>query len=504
MCCFPLSFSTLTVKVMRDGDGDGRCQEEDGKWVPCPPGVASGTRLRNGKPLGQTLADIVQAPKPSTPPINPTSPRGMTAREDQLWRQPRQPSYEQWLDLAIDEGTLPPPPEPKDFATDREWTDEYNGWEKRSFALFQQRKREDEERRENEPQELTVQQQFPDMFDDEDEIRPEVLAQYLEKHRSKAADIAAKLIPNKLDVSKDAREAANAVRYGNWLDPDGESLAETMGRDADDFAAEFARDNPEPDLDDFYDDYEDTDEAEEAHSEALQDWMDERERYVNDSLIDQENEQEELSGNKEEVIATAFTHDRIVGKNGDIFSSEVQYVEDNYDGSFTITGNILAPNGAVAAQFYRVIGKDGPDRVYHDRLIVTPQYQNAGIASAFNAMNEVIYKEMGIDGIDVNGVSTRDGRWSGASHWPRNGYNWASSSAKQDFIRIVQRAVEAQRDDLFENAAEREIVRALMIRALAEPMWRDNGITAGDLVRWKGATKWFQEQSANLNFAREI
>lgn len=61
MCCFPLDFTSITsVKVMRDGDGDGKCQEEDGKWVPCPPGVVTGTRLRNGKPLGQTVGQITQ------------------------------------------------------------------------------------------------------------------------------------------------------------------------------------------------------------------------------------------------------------------------------------------------------------------------------------------------------------------------------------------------------------------------------------------------------------
>lgn len=59
MCCFPLSFADIaSVKVMRDGDGDGKCQEEDGKWVPCPPGVATGTRLRNGKPLGTTIGQL--------------------------------------------------------------------------------------------------------------------------------------------------------------------------------------------------------------------------------------------------------------------------------------------------------------------------------------------------------------------------------------------------------------------------------------------------------------
>lgn len=32
-------------KPMRDGDGDGKCQERGGKWVPCPPNVGNGTFL---------------------------------------------------------------------------------------------------------------------------------------------------------------------------------------------------------------------------------------------------------------------------------------------------------------------------------------------------------------------------------------------------------------------------------------------------------------------------
>lgn len=35
-----------TPPKMIDGDGDGKCKEEGGKWVPCPPGVTRGSVLR--------------------------------------------------------------------------------------------------------------------------------------------------------------------------------------------------------------------------------------------------------------------------------------------------------------------------------------------------------------------------------------------------------------------------------------------------------------------------
>lgn len=40
-------------KPLIDGDSDGRCLERGGKYVPCPPGVRAGTRLRKGKPASK-------------------------------------------------------------------------------------------------------------------------------------------------------------------------------------------------------------------------------------------------------------------------------------------------------------------------------------------------------------------------------------------------------------------------------------------------------------------
>lgn len=39
-------------KPMRDGDGDGKCREHGGKFIPCPPGIDTGTILSNlGNPI---------------------------------------------------------------------------------------------------------------------------------------------------------------------------------------------------------------------------------------------------------------------------------------------------------------------------------------------------------------------------------------------------------------------------------------------------------------------
>jgi hypothetical protein len=67
---FDFSFSELKIKVigprldakpsssadMIDGDNDGKCQEENGKWVPCPPGVGEGSVLQSID--GESVADL--------------------------------------------------------------------------------------------------------------------------------------------------------------------------------------------------------------------------------------------------------------------------------------------------------------------------------------------------------------------------------------------------------------------------------------------------------------
>jgi hypothetical protein len=45
-------------KPLVDGDGDGKCRERGNRYVPCPPGVRAGTRLRNGVPLKPKRTDL--------------------------------------------------------------------------------------------------------------------------------------------------------------------------------------------------------------------------------------------------------------------------------------------------------------------------------------------------------------------------------------------------------------------------------------------------------------
>lgn len=47
-------------KRLIDGDGDGKCREENGKWIPCPPGIGTGSLLRNVD--GRLVADIEEDP----------------------------------------------------------------------------------------------------------------------------------------------------------------------------------------------------------------------------------------------------------------------------------------------------------------------------------------------------------------------------------------------------------------------------------------------------------
>lgn len=79
-----LEFNNLSVKIIGpkigakpsapsgeliDGDGDGKCQEESGKWVPCPPGVALAKKIKairdKAAEKAKKIADAAEADLPN-------------------------------------------------------------------------------------------------------------------------------------------------------------------------------------------------------------------------------------------------------------------------------------------------------------------------------------------------------------------------------------------------------------------------------------------------------
>ena len=129
----------------------------------------------------------------------------------------------------------------------------------------------------------------------------------------------------------------------------------------------------------------------------------------------------------------------------------------------------------IVASFARVMyfDKDGSE-VLHTDVTVRPPVQGFGIATALNARNEEIYRELGISEISLYGTSG-DGR-NGASHWPRNGYYWYDEDAKETFL-----------DTLSENLDDTDKETRDRIKALIEKSRTDKfgeGVTPEELLAW--------------------
>jgi hypothetical protein len=90
----------------------------------------------------------------------------------------------------------------------------------------------------------------------------------------------------------------------------------------------------------------------------------------------------------------------------------------------------------------RTIATDG-DRVVigHETLFIGKGARKYGIASAVNARNESLYKELGADFIFTQAQSSSGADQTGATHWARNGFTWMGEPSKQEFIGVIDEAL---------------------------------------------------------------
>lgn len=428
MCCFPLGFSGLALKVMRDGDGDGRCQEEDDKWVPCPPGVASGTRLRNGKPLGQTIGQLA-----STPKIPDPSPA-----ELELIR--RGATFVEWhvsdpIDLSKSErGTLFRRPARHSYNSPEEFFAAHEEWKKRAEAEYA---RLVEIARQERLQRLSA--LAPNVVTEEGEVDPQAVADYLREKRAVLAALAQRRAVAAQQVRDRNRAAARRVRE---LMPDSIDINKDIPQD-------------------------------------LQD-----------------------------ALTEMFTHE-FTAADGNTYITEVEAIRPSVDGKITVRGNIRTADGEYVGMFDRRFMGDGFNEIWNEVLMIEIPHQRKGIATVLNAMNEQLYKEMGISKITTEGVSEQD-KWAGgpdfegAHHWALHGFNWTPQS-KRKLIEMVQRALSRENDKLFPSAAERAVVEELVRRALQQADdSAEDAVIAGDLLHWRGARGWLVGQKAKIGYERTI
>jgi hypothetical protein len=129
----------------------------------------------------------------------------------------------------------------------------------------------------------------------------------------------------------------------------------------------------------------------------------------------------------------------------------------------------------IVGSFSRVMYFDeNGAEVLHTDVTVSPPVQGFGVATALNARNEEIYRELGVSTISLYGNSA-SGR-NGASHWPRNGYYWYDENEKNFFL-------DALSDDLKNTDKEtRDKIKELLEKSRADKF--GEGVTPEELLAW--------------------
>lgn len=194
-------------------------------------------------------------------------------------------------------------------------------------------------------------------------------------------------------------------------------------------------------------------------------------------------------------------------KDGNKYRVNLQGV-DAYpqSGYARVSGEIVDSDGNQVATFTRTLFfKGNPEgaipHVYHSIFQVNRENQKGGIGSTFIAATELAYVAAGFDHIKVSG-SSQSG-WNGATQWPKNGFDWANETAKNQVIAMVQRAVNSDRVR-FESEQQRANIRALLERARNESLDTPDRVTAADLLEFPGAEKHFQEVGALIGYKRKL
>lgn len=144
---------------------------------------------------------------------------------------------------------------------------------------------------------------------------------------------------------------------------------------------------------------------------------------------------------------------------------------------------------------------DGSVQVSHDSLTIAKEARSFGIGSAFNARNEGIYEELGAKAIITTGASNTSGM-KGATHWPRNGFTWATEGSKQKFLQILYVGAEENENSkyLADNVAN-EILS--LITKLPDGTF-DTSATEEQLASLPGVDAIFQDAEAQIGYVRPI
>lgn len=241
-------------------------------------------------------------------------------------------------------------------------------------------------------------------------------------------------------------------------------------------------------------------------SEAKSIWDDLR---LTPKTVSTRTERNRMIRELKEAVSEAFTYE-ITATDGSKYSVSVDTdsIKINEDRQILITGDILDSKGKKVGQFDRTISPADKTATHHV-LTISDKHQGKGIAAQLNARNELLYKEFGIKQIKVEALSSTS--YKGATHWPRQGYDWASWRDRYDYLSVIEAAIRKHKEknrrgksEFFDTNEQAEELAELVRRAKAEPFETANRLTAGDLLDWPGADVAFKKALATMEFVRSI
>ena len=180
-----------------------------------------------------------------------------------------------------------------------------------------------------------------------------------------------------------------------------------------------------------------------------------------------------------------------------------QLTNGSVEKTFKFSGKVLDKDGNEVASFSRGINfLDGkPVSVTHDGLYIKRVGQGLGVATALNARNEKLYKELGIPKVVVNASTSGDGKVRGITHWLRNGYSWDDSASRNKVLKIIDKALQ---DSIIKDKEQESAVREIRESIRKNLSNLNDDINLESLANWDGADEWFssmakEEENQMLN-----
>jgi hypothetical protein len=500
---FGFTYSELVaVKVtpkMRDGDNDGKCQEENGKWVPCPPGVGGGNVVDSAgnavRKIGETIGEMADERQQ----LKDLAKQYIAFDADKIdFTKFTQDQIDELFDrrtplnngerIATFLGILSPEKETRELYSTTKYRDEFLEARQIYDDLLDDIKtnyQREFARRQKEARKA----QLANLVNENGQIEPDALKAILDENRAKAAEKAEAILKDaEENITPKQRQAAKNADIRGYF-----NAVEEQEDEYEVWRSNWENENPEPSESDY--------ETEEEFDNAFDEW----DRKYTKDITDRRAENEQIQDDIEQHLVDMFAHD-IIGRDGQTYTTKVDYINMRGREGLVVNGTMYNEYGDPIGRFTRTIQQDfdGELEVHHDYLRIEDRYQKEGIASAFNARNEQLYRDMGIDYITTHGVSDTTG-FKGATHWPKNGFDWDTDYDRSRMIETIREALaEPDNTNLFDSDVQKEIIAQLLDKASRQYLAQKDRITAADLLQWPGAERWFQDSNVSINYRRNL